>query len=326
MGQNANTTETYDVSTIREDIQDILRDISPMDFVFMSNAKTRNVSNTFFETAERSLASAVSNNQVAEGEASPANDAQSLPVRIGNYTEISDKVVEVSDTSQKVSGVANAQTIAEGIATATKELKRDMETSLFASKAGNAGSANAGGARVTAGLPTWLRTNLSRATGGANPTLSGTTTGFPNAVATDAISGNMRAISQALLQTVISSCWTNGATPKILSVGPVQKQAVSGFAGNASKTREQANTDGIIMAGMGIFISDFGEISIIPSRFQRTRDAFVLDPEHMEVAYLSTLTQKPLARTGHSERRLLSVEFGSYVYEKAHGVIADLNA
>ena len=70
----------------------------------------------------------------------------------------------------------------------------------------------------------------------------------------------------------------------------------------------------------------FGELSLIPSRFQRARDAFVLDPEHMEVAYLSTLTQKPLARTGHSERRLLSVEFGSYVFEKAHGVIADLNA
>jgi len=326
MAQTANTLETYDVSTIREDIQDILRDISPMDFVFMSNAKTRNVTNTYFETAERSLATAVTNNQVLEGEASPANDAQSMPVRIGNYTEIADKVVEVSDTSNAVNGVANAQTIAEAIATSTKELKRDMESSLFHNKAASAGSANGAGARVTAGLPAWLRSNVSRGTGGANPTLSGTTAGSPNATATDASAGNMRAISEALLKVVIASCWTNGATPKIVSVGSVQKQAVSGFSGNASKTREQANTDGIIMAGMGLYISDFGELSIIPSRFQRTRDAFVLDPEHMEVCYLQTLTQKPLARTGHSERRLLSVEFGSYVYEKAHGVVADLNA
>ena len=81
-----------------------------------------------------------------------------------------------------------------------------------------------------------------------------------------------------------------------------------------------------VVAAVDLYVSDFGELQIVPSRFVRSRDVFVLDPNYARVAYLQTTKQTPLARTGHSERRLISVEYGLQVdNEKAHGVIADIN-
>jgi hypothetical protein len=86
-----------------------------------------------------------------------------------------------------------------------------------------------------------------------------------------------------------------------------------------------------IVAAVDLYVSDFGELQIVPTRFLETRtvagrDVFVLDPNYARVAYLQTVTQKPLARTGHAERRLISTEYGLQVdSQKAHGLIADIN-
>lgn len=320
MAQNTNTVETYDVTTIREDISDLLKSVSPTETPIFSMCKQRKAGNTYVEFAEIDLAAASSSNQVAEGEASPGNDAGTLPVRKGTYTEIADKVVEVSTTDEAVNGVANAQTLAQQIAFKTKEIKRDLESSISANKSSDAGSANGGGARVTAGLPAWLTSNVSRGTSGANPTLSG---GTPNAGATD---GTQRSITESMLATVVASCWENGADPKSIVCGSFVKQAISGFSGNASKQYDYSNSPAgqrAIVAGFSVYESDFGTLTVMPSRFSRGRDCFVLDPEHLHIATLQPLTQKPLAKTGHSERRLISTEMGFYAYEKANGVIAD---
>ena len=64
----------------------------------------------------------------------------------------------------------------------------------------------------------------------------------------------------------------------------------------------------------------------MPSRLSRTRDVLVLDPNYARVAYLQPTTQKELSRTGHAERRLISVEYGLQVdNEAAHGAVADVS-
>jgi hypothetical protein len=93
MAVNANTNETYDVSTIREDLQDALISISPTETPFMSSIGRRTVSNTYFEWPVVELAAASNANRVAEGEAAPGNDAPTNALRLANYTQISDKVV-----------------------------------------------------------------------------------------------------------------------------------------------------------------------------------------------------------------------------------------
>lgn len=319
MGVSANTNETYDVSTIREDIQDALTSISPTETIFMSTIGTRNVDNTYFEWAEVDLAATDTSNRVIEGEAAPGNDAGTNAVRKGNYTQISDKVVEVSSTANQVNGVGNAQTVAEQVAYKLKELKRDMESMLLDNVAASAGAS--GTARQSAGLPAFLTTNTDRGVGGADGTTSGTgSAGFPNAAATD---GTTRTLTEALLKGVIADCWDAGAEPSVVLCGSGAKQTISTFTGNATRYKEAE--DSKLNAAIDVYVSDFGELQIVPSRFQRSRDVFVLDPNYASVAYLQTAKQEKLAKTGHSERRLISVEYGLQVSsEKAHGVIADI--
>jgi len=324
MAVNANTNKSYDVKTIREDLQDAMISISPTETPFQSAIGRKSVTNTSFEWSEVDLAAPAAN-RVLEGESAPGNDAPTNAVRLSQYTQISDKVVEVSDTNQKVNGVADAQTVAKQIAYKLKELKRDMEVMLLSNVAAVPGDATT--ARVTAGLPAFLRTNVDRGVGGASGTLSGTTSGYVNAAATD---GTPRALTEAMLKSVIAQCWDNGAEPSIVLCGSAVKQKISStFTGSATKFKNV--DDKKVVAAVDLYVSDFGELQIVPTRFLETRtvagrDVFVLDPNYARVAYLQTVQQKPLARTGHAERRLISTEYGLQIdSQKAHGVIADIN-
>lgn len=320
MAINANSNVTYNSTTIREDLQDALISISPTETPVMTALGRRNVAATLYEWPTVDLASPVNSNRVIEGESAPPNDAPTNAVRLSNYTQISDKVVEVSDTADRVNGAGDAQTLAKQIAFKLKELKRDMETMLLDNVAGAAGSSST--ARASAGLPTFLRSNVSRGVGGANATLSGTTAGYPNSIATD---GTLRALTEAQLKSVIAACWTAGAEPSMVVGGALVKQKISStFTGTASRYKDAA--DKKIVAAIDVYVSDFGELQIVPARNIRARDVLVLDPAYARVAYLNPTSQKPLARTGHAERRLIAVEWGIQVdTEKAHGIIADID-
>ena len=249
MGVTANTNETYDVSTIREDLQEAMISISPTDTPVMSAIGRRNVENTYFEWGVLSLAAASNANRVIEGESAPGNDAPTNAVRQGNYTQISDKVVESSDTANAVNGAGDAQTTAKQIVYKLKELKRDMETMLCDNVAGSAGASCT--ARASAGLPAFLRTNASRGTSGADGTTSGSgDSGYVDAAATD---GTQRAITEALLKSVIADCWTQGAEPSVVICGPSQKQTISAFTGNATRFKEAE--DSKLNAAIDVYIS-----------------------------------------------------------------------
>ena len=325
MAVNANTNKTYDVSTIREDLQDAYISISSTETPIQAAIGRKSVSNTYYEWPVVDLAAPAAN-RVLEGEAAPGNDAPTNASRLGNYTQISDKVVEVSDTAESVNGAADVQTVAKQVAFKLKELKRDMELMLVSNVAANAGAA--GTARVTAGLPAFLTSNVSRGSGGANPTLSGTTAGYPDAAATD---GTARALTEAMLKTVIAACWDNGAEPSLVVCGSAVKQKISStFTGSATKYQDMTEKK-TLSAAIDVYVSDFGTLTIVPSRFLETRtvaarDVFVIDPNYARVAFLQNVKQRPLARTGHAERRLISVEYGLQVdTQKAHGIIADID-
>jgi len=319
MAVTADTNETYDVTTIREDLQEALTSISPTDNIFMSTIGSKTVDNTYFEWAEVDLAAAADNRAV-EGDVGLSNSAPTNAVRKGNYTQISTKVVEVSSTNESVNGVANAQTVAKQVAYKLSEMKRDMEKMLLDNVAAGAGAS--GTARQTAGLPAFLTTNADRGAGGADGTTSGTgSSGFVNAAATD---GTQRNITETLLKSVVASCWNEGAEPSVVLCGSAQKQTISTFTGNATRFKEAE--DSKLNAAIDVYISDFGELQIAPARQIRARDVFVLDPSYAEVAYLQTAKQEPLAKTGLSSRRLISAEYGLQVTsEKAHGVVADVS-
>lgn len=315
-----NTYSRYDAKGIREDLANVIYNISPEDTPFTNNIGRGTVSNTIFEWQVDELAAAVDNNAVVEGDDVTSFTAAVATDRLANYTQISRKDVLISGTLEKLDKAGRRSEIAYQLSKRGAELKRDIEASALANQAAVAGSMPST-ARRTAGLPAFLRTNDNRGVGGADPTVSN---GLVNAAATD---GTQRAFTEAMLKDVIQKVWTEGGTPKMLMVGPGNKVVASTFTGIADiRFNLTAPKTAAIIGAADVYVSDFGQVSIVPNRFQRNRDAFVLDPDFAELCWLRPITQVELAKTGDAEKRMLIGEWGLKVkQQKAHGIIADLS-
>ena len=315
MAAVGNTFTTPDAVGIREDLSDVIYNISPEDTPFFSNAKRGKCSNTLYEWQVDELAATDTSNAAPEGNDETTFDEVSPTVRLQNYVQISKKNLIISETQETVTKAGRRSEIAYQLAKRSKELKRDMEAIALANQA-----ANGTGTRTTGSMLAFLKTNTNfDDTTGEDPDY----TSLPDDTRTDS---TQRAFTEDMLKDVIQQCWQEGANPTMLMVGPFNKQAVSAFTGIADQ-RYQAPSSGQtrIVAAADVYQSDFGEVSVVPNRFQRDRDAFVLDPEYMEVVYLRPFKQKELATTGDAQKRLLNVEWGIKVHnEKAHGLIADL--
>lgn len=309
-----NTFTTYDAKGIREELSNVIANISPEETPFQSNVGSESISNTFFEWQTDSLA-ATDQTAVINGDDVASFDATSATTRLGNYTHIRRRTVIVADNLEAVDKAGRANELAYQLAKRGKELKRDIEAVLTANNARVAGATST--APETAGLGAWIASNESVGTGGAAPTGDGTD------ARTD---GTQRDFTEAMLKDVMQQTWSAGGNPSVLMVGPFNKQAVSAFTGIAAQ-RYQAPSDSptTIIGAADVYLSDFGSVTVVPNRFQRDRDAFVLDPEYASVCYLRPIQQVELAKTGDAEKRMVIAEFGLKVMnEAAHGIIADL--
>jgi hypothetical protein len=161
---------------------------------------------------------------------------------------------------------------------------------------------------------------VNKQSAGTNPTGDGTD------VRSD--SGTTRTFQESMLKDVVQKVFTAGGTPTLLVVPPALKQVVSGFTG-LSQHRYNSNTNGdiTILAGADLYQSDFGVLQIVPDRFMRSRDAFVLDPEYAALAYLRPFQTNELAKTGDSQKTQILCEVTLEMrQEAAHGLVADLVA
>ena len=313
-----NTFQQFQAIGVREDLSDIIYDVSPTETPFLTNAgRGEKLTNTFFEWQTDALATASTTNQQIEGDDITSYDAVTPTVRLGNYAQISRKTVIISETEEVVDKAGRQSELSYQLAKKGKELKRDMEADLLANKGANAGSTSV--ARKTGSLLAFIKTNQSLGSGGVAPVY----TSIPTDVWTD---GTQRAFTETILKNVIEECWTSGAEPKTLMVGALGKQVVSGFAGVVELTADQ-NRKGqaTIIGAADAYVSDFGTLSVVPNRFQRTSTAFVLDWDFVSVRYLRPFQQTPLAKTGDAQKRLMLAEYGLEVKnEKALGVAVDL--
>ena len=312
-----NTFQTFQAIGIREDLSDIIANISPTETPFITNAGKGKASNTFFEWQTDALATASTTNQQIEGDDITSYDAVTPTVRLGNYTQISRKTLIISETEQVVDKAGRANEKSYQLAKKGKELKRDMEADLLANKGANAGSTSV--ARKTGSLLAFLKTNINKASDGTAPVYTST----PTDVWTD---GTARAFTETILKDVIQKCWTQGAEPKALMVGAAGKQVVSGFAGVVElNSPQKMGGQATIIGAADTYVSDFGNLAVIPNRFQRTSSAFVLDWDYVSVDYLRPFQSEDLAKTGDADKGMLIAEYGlRCLNEKALGVAVDL--
>jgi len=323
------TYQTHQAVGEREDLTDVIYNISPTDTPFMSSIGKTKATGVYHEWQTDSLAAANIDNAAVEG--ADASDATLSPTtRVGNYTQISQKTIKVAGTLESVDKAGRKSEKAYQLSKASAELKRDMEKILLSNNAAGAGSSST--ARTLGGLQTWLETNASLgATGVAGSDGD-----------TRRVSGTDRTFTEAILKANVKSVYEQGGDASVLMVTPSAKQTVSSFAGIAEQRymapSQKATT---IVGAADVYLSDFGTLSVVPNRFM-TGDitgevpaggagvdngevAFVLDPEYAAIAYLRPFATNELAKVGDAEKTQLLVEYTLEVKnEAAHGIIADI--
>lgn len=301
--------ETYDAAGEREDISDMIYNVSPTDTPGLSGYPTTEATNFAHQWQTDSLAAAATN---VEPEGDDAADTAAVATTLlSNTCQISDKVPRVTGTLQAVLKAGRRDEMAYQVAKMAKELKRDMEFDIHANNTIVTGAS--GTARELGGLPAWITTNTSNGTSGSD--------GSAGTARTD---GTQRAFTETLLKAVLVAQWTAGGDPDTIFVGGFNKQKFSTFTGNA--TRFKGAEDYRLIAGIDIYDSDFGQLEIIPNRFSRARDCLVLEREMIAVAYLRPFRLWDLAKVGDTERKQLLTEYTIEVRnEAALGAVWDLN-
>ena len=136
----------------------------------------------------------------------------------------------------------------------------------------------------------------------------------------------------------MQSCFESGGEPRMLMVSPYNKTVVSGFSGIASS---RYNVDGaepsVIIGAADIYVSDFGNLSVVPNRFFTTvvdagssamNDwAFLIDTDEVAVATLRPYRIEALSKSGDADKRMALSEWGVQVNnEAAHGCVAGIKA
>jgi hypothetical protein len=312
------TYQTYTAIGQREDLTDVIYNISPTDTPFMSSIGKTKATATFHEWQTDALAAPALGGAVEGADASSIT--ASPTTRIGNRTQIFTKSVAVAGTLEAVDKAGRKSEKAYQMAKVSAELKRNIELTLLSNQVAAVG--NSSTARTMGGLQAWLSTNGDFGVDGVAG--SGGTTARVN--------GTNRTFTEAILKTVVAEIYTAGGSPKVLMVNPAHKQLVSAFAGIAAQ-RFMAPSDAptTIIGAADVYMSDFGTISVVPNRFMNSTNAgnetaFVVDPDMAAVAYLRPFETIELAKTGDSEKTQLLAELTLEVKnEAAHGIIADLS-
>tara|TARA_R100001086_G_scaffold73564_1_gene35392 strand:- start:524 stop:1480 length:957 start_codon:yes stop_codon:yes gene_type:complete len=306
----------------REDLQDVIYSISPTDTPFMNSIGQGKATNTLHEWQTDALAAVNVSNAAIEG-ADASTATLSATTRLNNQCQILQKTISVSRTLEAIDKAGRKSEQAYQTAKASKELKRDLEAIALSNQIKDAGSAAE--ARTMGGIQTWLNTNGDFGSAGVAGNLGST-------ARTDSSEAE-RTFTEDMLKTVVKEVYEAGGDPSMLMVSPAHKQTVSGFAGIAAQ-RYMAPADAptTIIGAADIYMSDFGQISVVPNRFMVAGNsaddvALVLDPEFLELAYLRPFATNDLQVAGDqaAKQQMVTEVTLAVLNEGASGIVADLS-
>jgi hypothetical protein len=315
MAQPANTFDSYDVKGIREDLENVIYDISPEETPFYSSLKKVKASNTYHEWQTDSLRSSAANAHI-EGD-DTAGEARTATTRLGNYTQIFKNAVIIPDTDEGLDKAGRAAEMAYQVLKIAKEQKLDIEKALFDNNKYEVGSASA--ARELAGCGAYVKTNVANigGSGGANPT--GSVPG--NTARTD---GTATVFSQADFDTVMQGIWEAGGNPDTVYLSAFQMNKALDFTGYNNQRSHIEATSKTVVKAVDIYVTPWGTVEFTPSRENRGRDVWIMDSDMWAVGVLRPTKNTELAKTGDSTKRQVLTELTLISKnEAASGLVAD---
>ena len=314
MAQPTNTLDSYDVRGIREDLSDVIYDISPEETPFYTACAKAKASNTLHEWQTDALRSSGDNAHI-EGDDTIA-EARSATVRLNNRTQIFKNSVVIPGTDQGLNKAGRAREMAYQVLKIAKEQKLDIEKAMFANQAKVAGDSST--ARRMAGVPSWLTTNTNFQSGnsGADPTGDGS-----NARTDD---GTPTAFSQTKFDAVMQSIWVSGGKPDSVYLSAFQMNLALGFTGNNNQRSNITAEAEKVIKHMAVYVTPWGTVEFKPTRENRARDVLIMQDDMWAVGVLRATKNEELAKTGDNEKRQVVTELTLVCRnEKSSGGIYD---
>ena len=336
---NLKSIETGGV--IHEDVMDKIFDISRIPLPFTDMVGKTSHSNERFDWVLDELNPPMLNNQRVDGQ--DAGDlVQITGGRVGNHSQISDKVIAVSYRADASDTIGRAKELAYRLTRANQEIRRDVEAAALFNQESKPGTDAVAG--ITGGLPTWIETSCFNADG--TPATAGGydySTGLTKAVTP----GAAAPVSFKCIKDAIQSVYEEGGEVSVLMSTPSVITAISTYMFNETariatlqadqgKSTEKAKA----LASVNVIVSDFGTVKLVPNRLQPSNgtvgedglvtgtsdNIFLLDPEYVSLSYLEGYRTDTLAKTGLAEKRQISVDWGLRVHtEKAHAMIVGVD-
>ena len=286
---------TYTAVGNREDLSDIITNITPTETPLYSMFGRAKATGSYHEWLEDELLPPGANAKVEGSDYGTPVDT--TRTRKGNYTQIFEKVAEVTGTQEAVKKAGIKSEMAYQVKNRMKEIAKDVEYAIINNAAAVAGDAVT--ARQMGGIQAFVTTNVL-------------TNG-----------GVARDLTETLLNDGIQQGWEAGGEPDTVVCNGAYKRTISSFTAGVTKTLSAG--DKRLVAAVDIYESDFGVVRILPHRYMVSGKIFILDKSFWKVAYLRPFAIKDVPPTGDYIRKAILGELTLEARaEKANSIIADL--
>jgi len=326
---HADATAQLAGGVIREDVMDQIWDISniPLPLTDMIGKETH--TNRYAEWTEDKLADPNTGNAVVDGADVSQNDTK-LGTRLGNYTQISVKEVQISHSAEAADSIGGMAKMSKQVMKRQKELRRDVEAIQLTLQGSVAGDGNTIPGKA-AGFGAQLKTNISLGATGVAGGFNTTTKLFVSPTP-----GTKRALSETTIRDVLQQIYQNGGNTTTFMARPpvIRKLSEYLFTSTArvatiSSQQMQSTPKSLTAYGsVNVFVTDFGQtIQLRDNRLQPqdaagTSTAYLIDPEHLKQSFLRGYRTEPLGKTGLSDKNLMSAEWSFKVLnELSQGAI-----
>lgn len=306
MAQVAGTTDSYDLVGVAEDIEDTIFNITPKETPFLSACSRMKAEATLHQWQTDTLAAASSNKQVEGDDASFTTAAPTT--MLSNRLQIFRKTVLVSDTADAIRKYGRKEEFAYQLMKRGQELKRDIEFTLITNQASSVGGSQT--ARQMGSVESMIAGNRIVASGNT----TGTTPGYAASDWSAPTDGTTSALDETLMVAALDAAWQDGGDPGVIMVNSSQKRRIATFggatkyAGVSVNQTQGRNSNAVVLGGVDLYISDFGEHKVMLNRYMRTRTLLALDMEYWATAWLRPIKYTPLAKTGDATKGMLTCE------------------
>ena len=292
-------SNTYAAVGNKEDVSDIITNISPSDTPLYSRIGKTKAQQVTHEWLEDELGSPTVNQQ---DEGYTYFTMNVVPrQRQFNYTQIMHRGIQITDTQEAVLHYGVRSEMAYQMAKTLKELAFDCEQAMLTQNVRQLGSMMPGNPRIFGGLPFWIITNV-----------------FNNG-------GTGRALTFDLINNALEQTWTGGGKPSILLVSPRNKRVISTFTAGSTKYMDGNKTNKLTNM-ISVLETDFGTLQCLTDRFMPNTEIYGLSPEYIKKAFLRNFKTGDIPKINDMGRRMVNGEWTVEMRaEKAHFKIEDLD-